>query len=197
MEVNAGYEWLRDIPGLDLDGGIENCGSFDSFMGVLTVFYKSAKESIDEIRQSFETKDFPSYTVKVHGLKSAARIIGAAELSAAAKALEDAGRAEDADFIEAHNDRLLEMYGALEMRLGRLDVPEEEKKTELTGAELEEAFQTLSEVAGMMDYGLMDDLLESLKRYRINEKDTELIRNINRSLMRLDWDGIRDLLRQR
>ena len=196
MDIAAGYEWLRDISGLDPDSGIENCGSFDSFLAVLTVFHKSAKESMDEIRQSLKAEDIPAYTVKVHGLKSASRIVGAAELSAAAKELEDAGRAEDTDFIKAHNDRLLEMFAALESGLEKLD-EQETQKPELSGAELEEAFQTLSEVAGTMDYGLMDDLLDSLKRYRINEKDTDLIEKIGHSLLKLDWDEIRDLLRQR
>lgn len=196
MDIAAGYEWLKDISGLDPDCGIENCGSFESFLSVLTVFHKSAKESIDDIRQSFETMDIPAYTVKVHGLKSASRIIGAAELSTAAKELEDAGRAGDADFIRAHNGRLLEMYVALEEKLEKLDEQEAEK-SELTGAELDEAFQTLAEIAGTMDYGLMDDLLDSLKRYRINEKDSDLIERIGHSLLKLDWDEIKTLLGQR
>ena len=196
MDIEAGYEWLRDISGLSLDDGIENCGSFESFLSVLTVFHKSAQESIDEIRQSFAALDIPAYTVKVHGLKSASRIIGAAELSKAAKELEDAGRAEDTDFIRAHNGRLLEMFVALEEQLVKLD-EQEAQKPELTGAELEEAFQTLAEVAGTLDYGLMDDLLDSLKRYRINEKDADLIEKIGHSLLKLDWDEIKTLLRQR
>jgi hypothetical protein len=48
-----------------------------------------------------------------------------------------------------------------------------------------------------MDYGLMDDLLDSLKRYRINEKDSDLIERIGHSLLKLDWDEIKTLLGQR
>ncbi len=190
------YDWLHDIPEIEISEGVANCGTFDSFISVITVFHKAAKSNIEEIMQCYEEKDLKNYTIKVHGLKSAARIIGASELSAAAKELEDAGREENIAFIDSHNDRLLEMYRELESKLERFD-GQEEQKPELSGAELDEAFQTMAEIANSMDYGLMDDLLGNLGEYRIDDDDNELIKKIGYSLLKLDWDEIKALLEQR
>lgn len=189
-------DWIHEVSEIELADGIANCGSYESYISILTVFYKSAKGNMEDIRRCLEQKDIPNYTIKVHGLKSSARIIGAGELSAAAKELEEAGRAGDIAFIEANNDRLLSMYADLESKLTQLD-GQDEQKPELKGAELEEAFQTMAEIAGTMDYGLMEDLLDNLNGYRINEKDSDLIKSIGFSLLKLDWDEIRAQLERR
>jgi HPt (histidine-containing phosphotransfer) domain-containing protein len=196
MEFGSEYDWLREIPEIDPDVAIENCGSFDGFISILTVFHKSARGNIEDISQNFANRDLPNYTIKVHGLKSAARIIGAAALSDAAKDLEAAGKAEDTEFIEAHNQALIKMYEALEEKLKKLDEHEAQKPV-LEGAELDEAFQTLAEIAGSMDYGMMEGLLDDLNGYRINDSDSDLIERIGYSLLKLDWDEIKALLKQR
>ena len=195
MEFGSEYDWLREIPEIDPDVAIETCGSFDGFISILTVFHKSARGNIEDISRSFANRDLPNYTIKVHGLKSAARIIGAAALSDAAKELEAAGKAEDTEFIEAHNQALLKMYEALEEKLKKLDEHEAQKPV-LEGAELDEAFQTLAEIAGSMDYEMMDGLLKELHGYSLPEADRRRIADIEKLLTELDWDGILNKARE-
>ena len=66
---------------LDVEAGLQFCGSAEDYLAVLRVFQESAAEKADEIQRLFEAKDWKNYTTKVHALKSSARVIGAAELS--------------------------------------------------------------------------------------------------------------------
>ena len=98
------------IAELNISDGIRFCGSKKAFAETLRLFYEMIPEKSGEIENAFMNEDFSFYTVKVHALKSAARIIGLGELSAKAEALEDAGKSEDTDFIRANTGALLEEY---------------------------------------------------------------------------------------
>ena len=62
--------------------------------------------------------------------------------------------------------------------------------TEIKESELKEAYQTIAEIAGSMDYALMDEILGNLKGYRLRQADRERIRSMEIMLSQLDWDGI-------
>jgi len=55
---------------------------------------------------------------------------------------------------------------------------------------LQEAYQTITEIAGNYDYELMDDLLKNLRGYRLPPSDREKLSDIEKMLTELDWDGI-------
>ena len=58
----------------------------------LQQFYESITKKADEIERMLEEDDFENFTIKVHALKSSARLIGAEALSENARKLEDYGR---------------------------------------------------------------------------------------------------------
>ena len=68
------------------------------------------EKKADEIEELYKSGNIEDYTVKVHALKSSAKIIGAYTLSDKAKSLEDAGKRSDLEFIEQNNGALLEAY---------------------------------------------------------------------------------------
>ena len=181
--------WLKDIPEMDIKSGIANCGSGESFMSVLTVFHKTAKQKADEIEKLHASGDIENYTIKVHALKSSARIIGAAKLSDAAKDLETAGKAGDRAAIDADTGALLEMYRNLDKKLEALDGDETGKK-ELSASMRREAFSTITEIAKSMDYGMMETVLKDLNAYALSEEDAAKIKQIEDAMMQLDWDTI-------
>ncbi len=183
--------WLKETEGIDTDQGILNCGSAESYLSVLKTFYKTAKSKADEIESLHESGDVENYTIKVHALKSSARIIGAAKLSDMAKTLEEAGKAGDTDTIDRDTDALLEKYRSLYEDLNKIDEDEKELK-ELSPRMRREAFTTISEIAQSMDFGLMEGLIKDLKGYRLSDEDEKLLGGMEDMLMQLDWDGISD-----
>ncbi|MCR5590157.1 MAG: response regulator [Lachnospiraceae bacterium] len=186
-------DWLSSVPEIDTAIAIANCGSADSFMSVLSVFHKTAGAKADEIEKLYADGDIDNYTIKVHALKSSARIIGASALSDLAKELEMAGKSGDTDFIKSNNDKLLSGYRELDSKLSELD-PKERGKKELSDSMRKEALQTIREIAGSMDYGMMENVLSDLKKYSLSPEDEQMLKQMEGKLMQLDWDGITELI---
>ncbi len=68
----------RQVP-VNVGTGIENSGTVDAYMPLLRIFYASMNETAEEIRRFYSDGNLKDYTIKVHALKSSARIIGAEE----------------------------------------------------------------------------------------------------------------------
>ena len=143
-------EHLQTIEEIDAQTGLENCGSEEGYESVLSVFHQTAKAKAEEIRKLLNNSDIENYTIKVHALKSSARIIGASQLSKLAAELENAGKNKDITFIENNTDRLLLMYRTLDGKLSWLDRTGQDLPP-INSEALKEAYQTAAEIAGSMD----------------------------------------------
>ena len=72
------------------------------------------QERIDVVKKILELLDliyednYENYTIKVHALKSSARLIGAIGLSQKAEALEMAGKEGNIEYIRKHNDEAID-----------------------------------------------------------------------------------------
>ncbi len=182
-------DYLYSISELNVEEGLKNCGSAQGYMSVLSVFKQTAGPKAEEIEGFYNAEDIQGYTVKVHALKSSARIIGAAVLSKLAEQLEFAGKQDDKEFIKENTDKLLKMYRELDKELSADDC-ECAEKAEISSAELKEAFQTVIEIADAMDYGLMDQLLKSLHDYDLESLAESRLSELEKLLSELDWEGM-------
>ena len=90
-------------------------------MDALSVFAASVTEKADEIERLLEEDDLSHYVLKVHSLKSMARLVGALGLSETAAEMEAAGKAGNIELIREKTPKLLETYRAYADRLALLD----------------------------------------------------------------------------
>jgi HPt (histidine-containing phosphotransfer) domain-containing protein len=103
---------------VDVRAGIEQIGgSLPDYREVLGIFCGESAEKIAEVRNSLEQGDLKRYTTHVHGLKSAAAAIGANEVSALAKALEDAGKTANTEYIKENTEPFITELEALAARI--------------------------------------------------------------------------------
>ncbi len=189
-------ELLYSVNGIDPDAGVKNCGSAEDYMSVLAVFYSSIEAESQAIEKYYEEKDLHNYTIKVHALKSSARIVGALDLSEKAKCLEDAGNAEDTAYIDANMASLLEEYRAFADTLA----PVFERKDDLPDIPtdvLEDAYGGLSEFVLSKDYELARMVLDSVSEYSLPKEDADRFNRIRAALSDMNWDLIGEVIKER
>lgn len=180
---------LSTIPELDTDTGVAYCGSVDSYLSIIRIFHETAKDKADEIRTNYESRDWENFTVKVHALKSSARVIGAKELSEAARRMEEAGENADIDTIDNNIDSLLTKFQELDNKLEVLD-KDKESLPILTESMRKDAYDTMIDITNSMDYGMMESLLDDIDNYKLEKEDSERFKRIRKLLLELDWEGI-------
>ncbi len=189
--------WIKDIDGLDTGEGIANSGGISNYIFSLNLFNDTIEENAKVIKDAYENDNIRLYTIKVHSLKSSARIIGATELSKLAEQLEDAGNKGDTDLIAANTDRLLTEYMLYGEKLGRLKTTQDDPDRELIPEEeLKGAYEALGDVIPQMDYDTVEMILEQLKEYRLPEEDAKKIASLEKMLRNLDWDGMEDIFKE-
>jgi CheY-like chemotaxis protein len=121
MSVPDNMQWIYETEGIDAGEGIKNSGGINNYLFALKLFFDNIDGNIKVIRDSYGIRNLRLYTIKVHALKSSARIIGAMELSQLAGELEAAGDKEDLEFIRANTYKLLSEYEAFKEKLSRIN----------------------------------------------------------------------------
>ncbi len=103
----ASLAWI----GVNVQMGLDYCnGEEDFYQEMLEMFQSQSEEKKAEIVSLYETADWANYAIKVHALKSTSLTIGAEKLSEQAKALEQAGKNADAEYIRQNHPVLLSLY---------------------------------------------------------------------------------------
>ncbi len=194
-ELPEEMSWVKDIDGISMDEGVRNSGGIGPFINSLNLFSDTLDDSAKVIRSALEEDNIKLFTIKVHALKSSARIVGAMGLSALAEKFENAGNKQDTDFIKENAGKLLDDYIAFKEKLKKLrEKPDDEGKEMIPESELADAYSALKELADQMDYDSVEMVLGNLSQYALPEKDAEKIDNIGKMLKVLDWDGITQIL---
>ncbi len=110
-DFSENIQKLAEQYDLDIRQGVKNSGGEEEeYIETLAIFAGSIEEKADEIRNFLQKKEYENYIVKVHSLKSPAKIVGANSLSEHARALEFAGKDGDIAKLEADTPALLEEY---------------------------------------------------------------------------------------
>ncbi len=120
-ELPENMAWLNSIDSISVEDGIKNTGGADFFLFSLRMFKDTIDDNSVTLIDALDEGDIELYTVKVHALKSSARIIGEHTLSKMAEELEAAGKAKNIDFINDNNPKLIQRYRSYKEKLSRLD----------------------------------------------------------------------------
>lgn len=102
------------LKNIDVAAGLKYSEREDTYAEVLGDFHRFIDKNAGLISFAVEIKSLDDYVREVHKLKSAARLIGATELSQLALALEMGGREGNWSVIEKHTPELLAKYREFE-----------------------------------------------------------------------------------
>ena len=191
-------EWYECIEGIDGDAALQNSGSEDAFKTVLKIFYESIDGKTAELEKYYAENKWEDYTIKVHALKSSSKIIGALGLAEKAQLLEDAGKAEDLDYIKENHGPFMEDYNkykaAIEPVVKEKMTEDDAGKPTADKALMESVYDGLREAAEAMDCDAIEEILRELSGYAIPEEDEEKYAQIEKSAELFDYEGILEAL---
>lgn len=195
-------KWYEEIEGIDGEIAIKNSGSEDAFQSVLKIFYESIEAKSKELDEYYHNEDWKNYTIKVHALKSSAKLIGATELSQIAYSLEMAGKEENTEYIKKTHDSFMEKYTHYRDVLTELyKVSDgEEEDTEKPVADenlLESAYEAIMEGAEAMECDILDEVFDELKDYTIPKEHIAIFDKIKQKADEFDYEGIIQILDER
>ncbi len=191
-------EPLKLYDGINVNLGITNSGSIDAYIPLLRIFYDSLDDKAAEIKHYYDEGDIKNYTVKVHALKSSAKIIGAADFGEFAQALEDAGKADDIEYIRANNDdflsRLSEFKQPLSEMFGIEDDDGDDGRPEADPILMAGVYEEIRMAADDMDCDRLEKIFEEMKNYRIPLSEREFYNSLKDASDAYDYDRITQLL---
>ena len=109
--------WLKIVPNIDLVAGLLACGSSEDYMDALYIFHASIDERSEELLSFLEQEEWTMYALRIHSLKSMARIIGAKKLGEQAAALEEAARSDEHTFVKKNTYSFIKAYREFQVHL--------------------------------------------------------------------------------
>lgn len=189
------YAFLEETEGITTKDGIRNSGGVSSYINAINLFTDTIEDNADVIEKAYKDEDINMYTIKVHALKSSARIIGANILSELAKSLEDAGNKRDMELIHAKTKELLDMYRGFKEKLKAAKTEEDVELADIDQDELQGAYDALKEIIPQMDYDSVEMVLTQVQAYKLPDKDKEFFKKLAGKLKTFDWDGMEELIK--
>jgi signal transduction histidine kinase/ligand-binding sensor domain-containing protein/CheY-like chemotaxis protein/HPt (histidine-containing phosphotransfer) domain-containing protein len=196
--LGSEYDWLKEVEGISADKGIELCGGTDSYLNSVKMFVETLEDSAKVIEDAYRDGDIKLFTVKVHALKSSARIIGASEFSERCQKMEDAGNAVDMEYINANTEKLMADYREFGVKLAAIKTQEEAEdnsnKPEIPAEELADAYEALKELVPQMEYDGIEMVLEQLGGYRLPEEDAGKVKELAKNLKIFNWEEMEKIL---
>lgn len=102
-------EIIKQLSFLNTQDGLQQCMDDEEFyLDIVSTFVED--NVLDDMQTCYLGNDWGGYRVKVHALKSSSAYIGAEELRAKAKRMEDAAKQEDVEYININHHHLVTMY---------------------------------------------------------------------------------------
>ena len=193
--------WYENIEGIDGQTAIKNSGSEEAFKMVLKIFYESIDSKNSEIEGYFKDSDWKNYAIKVHALKSSAKLIGAAKLAEEAQLLENAGKESDTAYINKHHAPFMQEYVAFGDKLADIfggkknDAAGDADKPPADEYLLESMYEGLRDAAENMDYDTIEEIFKELDEYSLPESDEKKLKAIRDKAESFDYDSILEIIK--
>jgi CheY-like chemotaxis protein len=205
----APNECALKIEGVDVGRGIAMCGGTEAaYRDILSIYQKDVADRLFELRSfmgAIEAGSEPdpsalsSFTTQVHALKSASASIGAAVISGAAAALEDAGKKKDPAFIRESLPSFCANLAALRARIADCLAAGSEDGSDAAGAAdacgIEADLLLLASALEAADIAAIDGILESLQAKTLSAADKEKVSTLSDCVLVSDFDAAISLIK--
>ncbi len=198
----AFVESYKKAEGLNYNVAIAGCGDDALLKDTAITFYNAVDDNIAEIRRALANDDIENYTIKVHALKSSARIIGAVDLSRKAEYLERCGNEQDREEIAAHTDFLIDDYLRIRESLKFIindylkNMSKEESaednffKEAISREKLKEFTESVKDAVSLFDFDSINDSIRLLKEYKLTRELENELKELSSAADRLEEEEV-------
>ena len=187
------------IEGIDIEAAITNSGSQENLKEMLCQFYLSIDENSSLIETYFNDIEIKlsDFRIKVHSLKSTARLIGALELSQKAKDLEVAADNKDINYIKQYTPNLLSSYRSYKNYIKAFAPNIKENNDNKISIEKNKFLELLSSLENFInDYDLdnLEKIQKELINYELPLDFSPICDKISKCIYNVDFEGLFSLL---
>lgn len=199
-ELPDDMKWLYEVEGIDVSEGIKNSGGAQPYIFALLLFLDTIDENARVLDAAYYDYDIALFSVKVHALKTSARIIGAKQLMELCANIERAGKKGDPRFVIDNYEEMIGMYKGFKEKLSRLSYLSGDlgdKREFISQEELVKAYGHLRDYAEDMDYDSSEELISKMKKCDLEQGDAAIVAEAEKALINLDWDKMIEVLDQK
>ena len=180
----------KKISGLDIAKGLDQYeGNEQTFLKILHSYAFSVSSLLNAM-ETFSEDNIDNYRIKVHGIKGTSLDICAEKIGNEAKALEDAAKAGNIDFINKHNSAFLEsawkLVHDIENMLAELDAENPKPKKDKPD---EDVLRKLLFACKEYDISEADKAMAEIEKYKY-DADDGLANSLRENIDRMDYKQI-------
>lgn len=175
-------ESLYAVEGIDVEEGIQNCGTEKLFLELIGDFYKLIDPKSAKLEQCLAEGRIRDYTIEVHALKNTARMIGAMELSELFYQMEQLGNAEEKEQIEARTPEVLALYRSYKELLAPYAQSEETETVQVSIKEIRETLIRLHNAVDSFDLDEADRAMKELESFVLPEECQPMLEQLSASV---------------
>ena len=193
---------------LDVQKAVEAAGGFSTWLKAAKTFASSIQEKADVIQSYFQDRNYKDYTIQVHALKSASRIVGAEKLSALAAELEAFGNKMQG-MAEPEPQFVAEMTAKTEAMLGYyrsfyvLLIPvknygeiEETEKQEARKDEISSIINAILSACSSFDLAALEEQFALLKKIKLPDGLNQKMPELSKAVEDIEFEQIEQLLKE-
>ena len=100
---------------LNIEAGLALFGDEETYVEIAESYVEDS--CVEVLKECFAKEDWGEYQVAIHGVKSTSVYIGADEISKKAKALEDALKENNIEYVKNNHEDVLNQYNSLVEKL--------------------------------------------------------------------------------
>lgn len=183
--------------GISTEEGIGYTGGEEKYISALQRFFKGYENNRDQVKEFLATSDTEGFCVRVHSLKSNAKMIGADGLALAFEELENASRRFDLAAMKEKMGPALDLYADVIEAIRPIGEMEPVKASgEISADEARETADKLLEALDDFDDELSAELVRKLKGYPFRLTQKEKLKEAEEHIADFMYDEAAELIRE-
>ena len=187
---------------INIEQAVSMTDSFETWLTVTKLFISLIQENSDLIQKLFTDGNYKDYTIKVHALKSAARIVGAEKLSLMAEELEKEGKklqeetevSEDSlSDIKIKTKEMLDYYRSyidLLEPVKKYDEADDAEKLEASEEEVTSIKNAILNACENFDLVTVEEEFEKLKKIKLPPELSSKMQELSKAVENIEFEEI-------